>query len=238
MFEGWTIGPVFYSVLAVAEALGSSNTSRVIDLNANNHSIYTPAYAIYENNTLARLALFNYVSDVSGASNVTATIFIGGGQTGEQVSPRQTVKIKYLAAESVAVKQNITWAGQTLGSRFEVDGRLKGEENVQTVQCEPSSGTCQVNIPAPGLALVFLSDTAYEEVELSSTVTFATTSVTNSLVTVTVNPSVLSTSNGDGSIVLGATDRRNGAVRRGSVGVGLSVLLATVTSLVLLNRMV
>ncbi|KAH9929433.1 glycoside hydrolase family 79 protein [Fomitopsis serialis] len=238
LFQGWTIGPVFYSVLAVAEALGSSNTSRVIDLNANNGSIYTPAYAIYENNALARLALFNYVSDASGASNVTATISIDGGRMGEQVSTPQTVKIKYLAAESVAVKENITWAGQTLGSRFEVDGRLKGGENVQTVQCDTSSDTCQVNVPAPGLALVFLSDTAYEEVEPSSVVTFATTSVTNPLVTVTVNPSVLSTSNGNGSIVLGATDHSSRAVPRGSVGVGLSVLLAAATSFVLLKRMV
>lgn len=112
MFEGWSIGPVFYSVLAVAEALGSSNTSRVIDLNANNGSIYTPAYAIYENGTLARLALFNYVTDPSGGSTVTTTFSVGGGQTGEQGNTPQSVQVKYLAAESVSVKENITWAGQ------------------------------------------------------------------------------------------------------------------------------
>lgn len=112
MFEGWSIGPIFYSVLAVAEALGSSHTSRVVDLSANNGSIYTPAYAIYENGTLSRLALFNYVTDPSGDSSVTATISVGGGQTGEQMNTPQSVKVKYLAAESVSVKENITWAGQ------------------------------------------------------------------------------------------------------------------------------
>lgn len=117
MFEGWSIGPVFYSVLAIAEALGSSNTSRVIDLNANNGSIYTPAYAIYENGALARLALFNYVTDASGGSTVTTTVSVGGGQTGEQSNTPQSVKVKYLAAESVSVKENITWAGQVRYSR-------------------------------------------------------------------------------------------------------------------------
>ncbi|KAI0729703.1 glycoside hydrolase family 79 protein [Fomitopsis betulina] len=241
MFEGWSIGPVFYSVLAIAEALGSSNTSRVIDLNANNGSIYTPAYAIYENGALARLALFNYVTDASGGSTVTTTVSVGGGQTGEQSNTPQSVKVKYLAAESVSVKENITWAGQTLGDRFTVDGRLKGGETVQTVQCEPSSGTCQVNVPAPGMALVFLSETAYEEVEPapSSTITFATTSVTNALVTVTVNPSALSASNGNGSIVLAGTDRHSGASAAtvaSSACMMLPLLIAALAEIGLLGR--
>ncbi|KZT66784.1 glycoside hydrolase family 79 protein [Daedalea quercina L-15889] len=238
MFEGWTIGPVFYSVLAVAEALGSSNTFRVIDLNANNGSIYTPAYAIYENNSLARLALFNYVTDSSGASTVTANITIGGGRTGEQLSTPQYVKVKYLAAESVSVKENITWAGQTLGNRFAVDGRLKGSESVQTVQCSSSLGTCQVTVPAPGMALVFLSATAYQEVDPapSSTATFPTTSVTNALVTVTVDPRILSTSNGNGSLVLAATDHSNRASRGANRGVALSIFISVITGFVFRRR--
>ncbi|KAH9834486.1 uncharacterized protein C8Q71DRAFT_144395 [Rhodofomes roseus] len=237
MFEGWTIGPVFYSVLATAEALGSSNTSRVIDLNANNGSIYTPAYAIYEQSALARLALFNYISDSSGASTVTVTISVGGGQTGEQLGTPQTVKVKYLAAESVAVKENITWAGQTLGNRFQVDGRLKGSEEVQTVQCNTSSGTCQVSVPAPGMALVFLSDSAYQEVEPCSTITFTTTSVTNPLVTVTVDPSILSMSNGNRSVVLGGTDHGNQAVRGVGASVWLFLSLAVAAGIRLLEGM-
>lgn len=118
MFEGWSIGPIFYSVLAVAEALGPSNTSRVMDLGANNGSIYTPAYAIYENGTLARLALFNYVTDPSGGSSTAVTISVGGGQIGEPVNTPQSVKVKYLAAESVSVKENITWAGQVRQSFY------------------------------------------------------------------------------------------------------------------------
>lgn len=65
-------------MLAIPEALGPSNVSQVVDLSAENDNIYAPAYAIYENGAPVRLALFNYVSDSSGASDYTATISLGG----------------------------------------------------------------------------------------------------------------------------------------------------------------
>lgn len=114
-YEQWTIGPIFYAVLGVAEALGSSGTARVVDLDANAANTYTPAYAIYEKGTLARVALFNYVTDLSGASTYTATISVGGGNTTESVATPSQIKVKYLLAESVSVKENITWAGQVRG---------------------------------------------------------------------------------------------------------------------------
>ena len=93
------------------------------------------------------------------------------------------------------------------------------------------------------MALVFLSDTAYREAVPTpiSTVTFMTTSVTNALVTVTVNPNALSTSNGNGSIVLAGTDRYNGAPETaGSAYMMLSVtvLVALLAGLILLDRVV
>jgi hypothetical protein len=53
------------------EALGSSNTAQVLDLLPNNANlnIYTPAYAIYEGKNLE--LLFNYVTDSSGASDLS-----------------------------------------------------------------------------------------------------------------------------------------------------------------------
>lgn len=60
-------------MLAVAETLGSSNNSQIIDLNANNNNVYTPGYAIYENGQLARLALLNFMSDPSGANDYTVS---------------------------------------------------------------------------------------------------------------------------------------------------------------------
>ncbi|KAI0944684.1 hypothetical protein AcW1_002338 [Taiwanofungus camphoratus] len=124
-FEQWTIGPIFYSVLAVAEALGSSNTSRILDLNANGANIYTPAYAIYEQGTIARVALFNYITDPSGASTYTATISVS--DTNEQNTTPPQVRVKYLLAESVSVKDNITWAGQVSAAVTNVAPNLMDE---------------------------------------------------------------------------------------------------------------
>lgn len=43
----WTVGPTMYALVAMAEAMGKTNTARVADLNANNHDGYTPGYVIY-----------------------------------------------------------------------------------------------------------------------------------------------------------------------------------------------
>lgn len=109
-FHSWTIGPVFYSTLAgsnislilistsfsplVAEAFGSSNQSRIIDLQMNGNNIYTPGYAIYDGDVLARLALFNYVTDPTGGSAYTASFAIGGGATGQANGTPAQVKVK------------------------------------------------------------------------------------------------------------------------------------------------
>ncbi|KAI0944685.1 hypothetical protein AcW1_002338 [Taiwanofungus camphoratus] len=239
-FEQWTIGPIFYSVLAVAEALGSSNTSRILDLNANGANIYTPAYAIYEQGTIARVALFNYITDPSGASTYTATISVS--DTNEQNTTPPQVRVKYLLAESVSVKDNITWAGQTLGNRYAADGRLQGSEDVQTITCDQGANTCLVQVPAPGFALVFMSDEAFEDSIPASTATFATTAATNPIETATVNPSVLATSNGQNGLgrkegKLGSTsERSNGTVRAAGVFSAAATLMAFFAGVGLLWR--
>ena len=70
----------------MAEVLGSSNASQVLDLEANDGSDHTPAYAIYENGQPTRIALLNYITDPTGASDYTASISITGGQMPSQVS--------------------------------------------------------------------------------------------------------------------------------------------------------
>jgi hypothetical protein len=84
---------------------------------------------------------------------------------------------------------------QTFGNNFESDGRLAGGEIIETVQCDPSSG-CPVRVPAPGFALVFLTEAAFSEVDGATPRTFPTTANTATLNTVRVAPSVLATSNG------------------------------------------
>ena len=71
-------GPIYYSALIVAEALGSSNVAQVLDLQANGGNDYTPGYAIYENGQPVRVALTNFITDQSGNSDYTASISIGG----------------------------------------------------------------------------------------------------------------------------------------------------------------
>lgn len=77
-FNQWTVGPIFYSALILAEAFGKSNTSRVADLRPNGGSVSTPAYAIYENDQINKVALFNYLSDPSGASDLAVTLTVDG----------------------------------------------------------------------------------------------------------------------------------------------------------------
>ena len=93
-FNDWTVAPIYYSVLAVAETLGSSNNSRIIDLWANSGNPYTPGYAIYENDKLARLALINFMTDPTGANDYTVTISVGGGESGRPPATPSQIRVK------------------------------------------------------------------------------------------------------------------------------------------------
>lgn len=207
-YHQWTVGPIYYSALVCAEVLSSSNNAQVIDLFPNNASAYTPAYAIYENGNMVRVALFNYLSDdPTGNSDYTATISVGGSATGEPNESPAQVKVKYLLADSVTTKGNITWAGQTFGGYYSSDGRLQGDEDIQTVTCDKNANTCQIKVPAPGFALVFFTDSALTESENPAQQTFATTVQTRTRNTATVDIGALATSNGNRGLtdIMGST---------------------------------
>ena len=188
---------MYYTTLAMTEVLGRSNQSQVVDLGVNGANPSTPGYAIYENGTPMRVALFNYLDDDSGAHDLSVAISIGGGQTGQPAGTPSSVRVKYLLADHVTVKGNFTWAGQSLGPNFKSDGRLQGELNVVNVPCDATTNICTVTVPAPGFALVFLNDKAYTDSTPSGgTVTFATTAHTRTINTATVDLEVLETSNG------------------------------------------
>ncbi|PPQ73631.1 hypothetical protein CVT26_010622 [Gymnopilus dilepis] len=194
----WTIGPIYYSALVVAEALGPTNTSQVMDLGANNGNQFTPAYGIWENGALARVVLINFASDSSGQSDVVVNLAMSDAQVPSQV------QVKYLLSPSVSDVANFTWAGQTFGDTFSSDGRPIGTENVTTVPC--SSTGCTVRVPAPGAAVVFLN--GLDDTKGGSSTTFSTTTYTKTRNTATVAPGVLQTSNGHSgsSLKLGSTD--------------------------------
>ena len=165
-FHQWTVGPIYYSALVVAEALGASNTSRVLDLAANSDNSYTPAYGIWENGVLARVLLINFANDPTGASTLQVDLSMPDGTL------PSTVDVKFLLANNVTQKGNFTWAGQTYGGNFESDGRPIGTEDIKTTTCGvPTDGSsttavCRINVPAPGAALVFM--TAFNELTVSA----------------------------------------------------------------------
>ncbi|KAF8837650.1 hypothetical protein BDN67DRAFT_1071283 [Paxillus ammoniavirescens] len=226
-YHQWTVGAIFYSSIFIAEALGPTGTAQIIDLTnslASNGvapvltSTYTPVYGIYENGQMARLVAFNFVSDPSGASGASLVVGVQGASVG-------SVQVKYLQAPSVSEKYNITWAGQTFGDNtFASDGRLTGSVSIQTIPCDSTSSTCTIPLPAPCIALVFLTPSALAESNPSTTQTFATTAYTKDVNTATINPTVLATSNGMSGAQrqqLGSTSNENGAM---GVGVGMGVV--------------
>ncbi|KAG6917380.1 hypothetical protein DXG01_002759 [Tephrocybe rancida] len=188
-FNQWTIGAIYYSVLVVAEVFGKSNVSQIID--TSNNGIYNPSYAVYDGGALSKVVMINFIDDASGAHDITGTFSVNGGQVPSQVY------VKYLYASSVSVKTNITWAGQvyatTFGNKFQVDGRPKGDLNIVTVQCDQNANQCHIPLKAPSLAVVFLTNPSNGN---QAAPTFATTALTKTAHTVTVDPSVLATSNG------------------------------------------
>ncbi|EJF60196.1 hypothetical protein DICSQDRAFT_171422 [Dichomitus squalens LYAD-421 SS1] len=231
LINKWTVGPIMYSTLFLAEALGTTNTSRVVDLAANNGSEFTPGFAIYENDALARVALVNFMTEQNGQGAYNATISIGGSAVGESNAVPAQVRVKYLLAPSVAEKNQVTWANQTFGGRFAADGRLSGNEVIQTISCDQNANTCVVPVPAPGAALVFVSSDAQSSSDPSATQTYATTAVTNPAQNVNIDPTALANSNGrsGGTGPLAGTSKggANGAGRMsGSLSLGLCSILA------------
>ncbi|KDR78254.1 hypothetical protein GALMADRAFT_266767 [Galerina marginata CBS 339.88] len=232
-FRQWTVGPIYYSSLVMAEALGPGNNTQVLDLAANANNIFSPAYAIYDNGNLVRVLLINYATDSTGATDLQVALTVNGGQ-----GLPGSVQVKYLLASSVSQKGNYTWAGQTFGANFESDGRFTGTESVQSVSCSGSpTTTCTIRVPAPGAALVFLSPSSGTQADTAGapSKTFATTFRTRTHNTATVDPAVLATSNGHsgmdavrGSTSEGSVPSRNGAgaLGSGAGGFGVGVLVA------------
>ncbi|KAG8878335.1 hypothetical protein FRB97_002589 [Tulasnella sp. 331] len=197
-FRQWTTASPYYSVLVMSEVMSESG-SQVMDLLLNGNNTNTPGYAIYKNGQPIRLALFNYITDPSGANDIQVQFSVGGGATGQGSITPSSVTVKYFssATGSAADKFNLTWAGQTMGDQFKSDGRLQGAEQIITIQCP--NGICPIPVKAPQFALVFLDGVNPVVNPTQATQTFSTSVLTKLHGgTVVVPPAVLSTSNGRG----------------------------------------
>ena len=135
---------------------------------------------------------------------------------------------------------------QTLGGRFQVDGRLQGAPDVQTIPCDTNTNACQIRVPAPGAAVVFFSADAQDAAgEGEGAQTFPTTALTKTRNTATIDPAVLATAQG-----MSGRDRSreggtspgggaNGAVRvgaRGGAWVTGSVVMGALVGLSMCTR--
>lgn len=232
----WTVSSMFYSALIVSEALGSSGDARIADLQLNGGSDSTPGYVIYENDVPVRMVLLNYVTDPSGASNYTVQIdmsALGGGNS---------IMARYFTGGSVTDKAPFYYANQTFGPPLQSDGTLQGTRSTISIPCSspPQQNTCNVSIPAPGLAVLFLnpessqsSDKILNDNNLA--VTFATTATTVSVrMTATINPSVLATSNGYGGMnrQMGSTSFGSLTTSNGAMAVSGHASASVVTGVV------
>ncbi|KAG6882512.1 hypothetical protein C0993_010243 [Termitomyces sp. T159_Od127] len=143
-FHQWTVGRSYYTAL-VAESLGPSNGTQVLDLGAND---FTPCYNFYENRAPVGVGCINYVTDPTGASDLKVQIAIGGSGIGRLNQSPATVKVKCLLASSVSQKAGqvrhlflsfppsadhpIPEKPQTFGDNFASDGWPVGDINITT----------------------------------------------------------------------------------------------------------
>lgn len=105
-YTSWRTGPIFYSLLVVAEALApvedmeTNTVSSVKDLLAPGD--FTAAYAIYEGEDIQKLVLINMANDPSGDNDWRVQIPLP-----DSLSGTDSVDVKFLLAPSVDEVDNI-----------------------------------------------------------------------------------------------------------------------------------
>lgn len=154
----WTTNPPFYALLAVSEALRSKNGSIVADLNiggsATNDSVTVSGYAVYDanNSTVQQLVLFNW-ANVSSSESLSTAFDIPSGVF--KSNSAKSVVVKYLVGDTMQEHDHIGWGGQSLANA--TDGKLVAANttwSVPNVEVDCRNG-CTVNVPAPGMAVLF-----------------------------------------------------------------------------------
>lgn len=143
---------MYYATLVVAEAI-SNATSVISDLNLaksnTDPKATVAAYGIYDGATLAKskFVLFNYAYPRTDrgetADDVVQTFRLPANLT-------HAVGVRYLLAPNITEQTNITWAGQTVGSNGDL-------QDGQSTDFRPCRNGCSIDVPGPGLALIWLN---------------------------------------------------------------------------------
>lgn len=96
-----------------------------------------------------------------------------------------------------------------------------------------------MKVPAPGAAIVYFSNDAQSAIASEQYSTYSTTVITKSKNTVTIDPSVLATSNGEGGknrLIGGTSQGGSNAAAAGVVAPGLAVLVSVLAGLTVFWR--
>lgn len=145
--SNWTTMPTYYALLPAAEALNAQNGTFVMDLNVNNNSQSSTlaGYGLYDGKSSALYAMvfFNFAD----AGNGTASFPMSVGDA----SP--TLLVRMLTAPSVEEKSNVSWGGKTFNGVGDAVMIESGFAPDQQVQCNSS---CNIEVPSPGVAVVWL----------------------------------------------------------------------------------
>ncbi|KAG6824357.1 hypothetical protein H0H92_007111, partial [Tricholoma furcatifolium] len=110
---GWKTGAVYYSALFLAEVTDPTG-SIIVDLNLNNSNSSpaskVAAYGIYHDSGASRgkLALLNFADGADPGEAASQVYRIPEGVF-------ESIDIRVLSAPSVVERENISWAGQTVG---------------------------------------------------------------------------------------------------------------------------
>lgn len=168
----WTTGAVYYAQLVLAEAF-SPNGSVVHDLNLGggktDDKVDVAGYAIWDldeqgSKEKSKLALFNFAYprsnalDVAMDVNTTRTFSLPSNLTSEigiryllapNVSSTATPAPANVTSNPVGWESGVSWAGQV------VDG-MGSMVGAQTMEVVPCSEGCEIVVPGPGMALVWM----------------------------------------------------------------------------------
>lgn len=81
---------------------------------------------------------------------------------------------------SLTQKYDSTWAGQAFSDVFSSHGGPVGTVDAKTVNCDPANeSVCDVKVPAPDTAPVFLSDQTLAELHNTGTIDPSTLAISN-----------------------------------------------------------
>ena len=168
----WTTGAVYYAQLVLAEAF-SPNGSVIQDLNLGggrkDDTVNVAGYAIWDldaqgEKEKSKLALFNFdyprsnAVDAASDVNTTRIFSLPANLTSKigiryllapNISSTATPSPANVTSNPVGWPGGVSWAGQV------VDG-LGSMVGVQTIDVLPCSQGCDVVVPGPGMALVWM----------------------------------------------------------------------------------